>query len=406
MEEITLCSYNVQGLRDKMKRKKIFKYLQNLNFDICLLQETHSDSSCEQTFKMQLQGNSYLTHGDSKSRGVAVLTKRNIEVELKFADPNGRYIIVQIDYKSSQLTIGNIYAPNEDDPAYFHSVFKNMSECDYPDMIIAGDFNLVINPISDCVNCKERHTMARNVVCGMMKTLKLTDIWRVINPNISSYTWGRKMVSSKTDKMEARLDFFLRSDNICNRIKSVSHKTNYLTDHKLIDLVLQTGIPKHGRGFWKFNTRNLESDEFMNGARTVIQAALEKHRLSNPTTKWEMAKCEFTSYSDRYSRIIAKYRNIKFQALNKRIEFLEKQDSDSDNIQIKDLLQYELDEAKLQIDILLHEQTMKYMMMSKTKWYAYGERNTKYFYSLAKSNYNNKTMRRLQLESGAVVEEP
>ena len=51
---ITIATFNVNGLRDDIKRKYIFKYLLDCNFHITLLQETHSTSSIEHIWRKKM----------------------------------------------------------------------------------------------------------------------------------------------------------------------------------------------------------------------------------------------------------------------------------------------------------------------------------------------------------------
>ena len=45
--DIKLYSLNVRGLRDKVKRRCMFDWLRNTQYDIFILQETHSTTEVE-----------------------------------------------------------------------------------------------------------------------------------------------------------------------------------------------------------------------------------------------------------------------------------------------------------------------------------------------------------------------
>ena len=70
---ITIATFNVNGLRDDIKRKCIFKYLLDCNFHITLLQETHATTSIEHIWRKEWPGYSAWSHGSSSGKGVAVL---------------------------------------------------------------------------------------------------------------------------------------------------------------------------------------------------------------------------------------------------------------------------------------------------------------------------------------------
>ena len=46
---------------------------------------------------------------------------------------------------------------------------------------------------------------------------------------------------------------------------------------------------------------------------------------------------------------------------------------------------------KNKMELMMHEKTQSLMFKSKAQWHMEGEYSSKYFFSLAKSNYNKKT---------------
>ena len=67
MAELKILSFNVQGLGEIKKQKDVFNYLQDKNFDILCLQDTH------QIKKNRWEGNCYFSAApQSNARGVAI----------------------------------------------------------------------------------------------------------------------------------------------------------------------------------------------------------------------------------------------------------------------------------------------------------------------------------------------
>ena len=66
---------------------------------------------------------------------------------------------------------------------FFQTVFEELDKCDYTDKVMGGDFNLVINENVDRTRCKESHLKAHAVLVHYMKTTKMSDLWRVLNPD-------------------------------------------------------------------------------------------------------------------------------------------------------------------------------------------------------------------------------
>ena len=77
-------------------------------------------------------------------------------------------------------------------------------------VVIMGDWNLVLDSPLDCYNYKHiNNRKAKEVVGNMILELELTDVWRENNPQCKRYTW-RKPNPLK----QARLDFILLSDHL------------------------------------------------------------------------------------------------------------------------------------------------------------------------------------------------
>ena len=58
-------------------------------------------------------------------------------------DQNGNMLILDLEVEGKQLTLINIYGPNEDSPDFFLKVQEIIEEFDNENVIICGDFNLV-----------------------------------------------------------------------------------------------------------------------------------------------------------------------------------------------------------------------------------------------------------------------
>ena len=65
-------TFNVNGLNADAKRKTIFNYLKQKNFEIVLLQETHSTEKVEKLWEMEWGNKIEWLHGTNKSRGLAI----------------------------------------------------------------------------------------------------------------------------------------------------------------------------------------------------------------------------------------------------------------------------------------------------------------------------------------------
>jgi len=125
---VLIATFNVNGLRQTIKRKAIFYFLKQKQIDIILLQETHSLSADEILWKYEWGGDILFAHGDSNSKGVAILIIRNLNYRLGklLLDPCGRFNLAKTDFDKKKIILENVYAPNKDDNVFLMAFFVTL----------------------------------------------------------------------------------------------------------------------------------------------------------------------------------------------------------------------------------------------------------------------------------------
>ena len=106
---------NVRSIANKKKCKNILDWLGEKKPGIFLLQETHSVESDKSWHKMW-SGNIYLSHGSTKSCGVAILISKEIKHDVIsiIQDKNGRFIILKLRIDNEVFVVINTYFPTKD----------------------------------------------------------------------------------------------------------------------------------------------------------------------------------------------------------------------------------------------------------------------------------------------------
>ena len=110
---------------------------------------------------------------------------------------------------------------------------------------MGGDFNLVLDVDKDKKGGLARtHKKSLEVISDFNENLDLIDAWRVLNPEISRFTWRQKK-----PEVHCRLDFFLVNQiTFCNTV-SADISPGYKTDHSMITLQISLHSNNRGRGF-------------------------------------------------------------------------------------------------------------------------------------------------------------
>ena len=390
-------SINVRGLADDTKRREVFYWLRKQEFDIYMLQETHSTDNRKSIWRSQWGGEVLFSHGESNSRGVCILFSNKTAFTLHNAilDKNGRYIVIDITLSSKRITLANVYGPNDDNPDFFMEFFDQIESFPNDHRIIGGDFNFVFNTnIDKYGGRKVTNHRSSEAVKTYMEDTDLVDIWRQQNPGRNMYTWCRK----NPEYLASRLDFYLCSFGIANLVTKTSISPGFRTDHSAIKLDLSLAEDERGRGFWKLNCSHLSNREYVEEVKQVIRKTIEDNRDINDALKWEMIKLNVRGKSIEFSSRYKKQQEDKIKVLEGELNKLNK------NQPLSALQVTEMENIQLQLESIVKQKAMGAKIRSRIRWYEEGEKSTRYFMNLEKRNFNLKTVNRVCTNSGTFVE--
>ena len=134
-----------------MKRRQIFRWLKNKAYAIYFLQEVHCTKDKETLWSSEWGYSAIFSSFSSASAGVGILFNNNFTFKIlkSFSDPEGRFITIDIHTENKTLTLVNIYAPNNDDANFFENIHNHLLSFDYGELILGGDFNLVLDVRKD-----------------------------------------------------------------------------------------------------------------------------------------------------------------------------------------------------------------------------------------------------------------
>ena len=105
----------------------------------------------------------------------------------------GRFISLELVINNFHFTLFNVYAPSESAEwrAFFVSVINHLQAVDFCRCVcIGGDFNCTFEPGIDR-NTPEPHPESCSNLSLFFSRVGLLDVWRVLYPNESQFTWSR-----------------------------------------------------------------------------------------------------------------------------------------------------------------------------------------------------------------------
>mgnify|MGYP003879586285 CR=1 FL=1 len=250
--KMKLISWNVNGLRACLN-KGFLDYFHKVDADIFCIQETKLQ---EGQIKLDLEGYyQYWNYAEKKGySGTAVFTKIkplsvSYGIGIEEHDKEGRVITLEFD----DFYLVNVYTPNsqrelarldyrmkwEDD---FREYLKNL-EKNKP-VIVCGDLNVahkeidIKNPEANRRNAgftdEEREKMTILLESGFV------DTFRYFYPDKKdAYTWWSYMRKAREKNIGWRIDYFLVSKSLVNRLKSAAIHSDVMgSDHCPVELVI------------------------------------------------------------------------------------------------------------------------------------------------------------------------
>ena len=222
-------SLNVRGIRNHEKRMVIYNWFKSKKADILFVQEAHSSSEVEMQWKRQWGGNILFSHGKTNSAGVNIMFKSSLDHQIieSIEDDGGHFIISVVCIQGQNFILVNVYNPNKDESQeiLLRVLISKMQELQNKydgqyTILAGGDFNNILNVNLDRDGGNYRtKEKSLNMICEMLNTFDLVDIFRVKYPNLHRYTWRQR-----NPRIQSRLDYWFVSDSMQDWIqKTATH---------------------------------------------------------------------------------------------------------------------------------------------------------------------------------------
>jgi exodeoxyribonuclease-3 len=252
---MNIISWNVNGLRAIVK-KDFFKDVKKMDPDIFCLQETKaSKDEVTKALSPLSDYHIYVNSADKKGySGTVILSKEKPisvtnDIGIDKHDAEGRVICAE--YKDFYVI--NVYVPNSGQQLErldyrqkwdkdFLNYLKRLEE--KKPLIVCGDFNVAHQPIdlkNDTSNYNKTAGYTQIEIDGMSNFIKagFIDSFRSLHPNKIAYTYWSYRFKARERNTGWRIDYFLISNSLKNRIKTVTILSDYYgSDHCPVSLLL------------------------------------------------------------------------------------------------------------------------------------------------------------------------
>ena len=416
MGELRLLSLNCRGLGSPEKRRDVLDYLKTLQYDLFLLQDTHLTKRKVSFFNTLWPGKCYHSFGTFNSRGTSILFNPQTQHRVIQEEhcTTGNYNIITCQMFLNTYTIINVYGPNDDRPSFFHQINQKLNETVSENVIIAGDFNFVIDYQRDSNYLRQNNPAARDAFLSLIEEQNLVDAWTELNPGKRTFTWAKG-----NPYKFGRLDMFFISEHLITQTVSSSVLAGYRSDHCIITLNLSVAEKKKGPGLWKLNESLLKDENYDKAIKSVIVNAVKQYAvpaysdsfLSNEehfnSVQFTISDCLFyetllmliRGETVRYSKRKARSRRKQeLQITNKISQLRTEVESQPNPTNLE-----RLEEAQKSLEDIRKPRIEGMIIRSKVSWYEEGEKSSKYFLSLEKRNAARNTVQYLRIDNKVVA---
>ncbi len=127
----------------------------------------------------------------------------------------------------------NVYAPNDNSPQFMKSIFNLVLDKAQGMLLIAGDFNCVLNPFLDkSKNSNIQPTTMSRALKNCCEEYGFLDVWRYKHPGDRDYTFFSHPYSTYS-----RIDYFFMPSNESFRAIDCQIHNITLSDHAPVSMV-------------------------------------------------------------------------------------------------------------------------------------------------------------------------
>ena len=246
----------------KNKRDDLFKRWTDDKYNIILLQDTHWTPESLISVKQEWDRKMISSTRTSNSKGTSILINNSFEYSLGkiVKDEKGNYVIIELMLPNdNNIIIGTVYGPNNDDEEFYTELDNVISSFNNPVIILGSDWNSTRDFSKDNNNYIAQNNLKNTkVLTKIINKYNLSDIWRLKNPNKRRYTWLQG-ISYK----QARLDYFLCSEELISVCTKEDILYKYRSDHAPITITITLNAQPRGAGSWKFNNSFLKDEKFI-----------------------------------------------------------------------------------------------------------------------------------------------
>uniref|UniRef100_W5LWH6 Reverse transcriptase domain-containing protein n=1 Tax=Lepisosteus oculatus TaxID=7918 RepID=W5LWH6_LEPOC len=375
---LTICSVNVRGLRNRVKRLAIFQSLRSLRCSVFFLQEAHvRDKNFSNDWHC---GQSVWGIGSAHSAGVGILLNDNsLCVVNSFVGIPGRVLVLDADRYDKKYRFICIYAPSQrlERKDFFASLEPLCITNRF--VFLCGDCNVDLDTDPD---------FSVTALRDLVKHFCLADGFRSLFPRVSGATWRNSRGCARW------LDYVFLESSLA--VVDAGIVPSFLTDHDMLWVKVNDGNPSFGPGYWKLNVSILGDAKFCSAVRALIQSWFDLKPLY-PSLRawWDYLKVKIKTFTIAYCKHKSSLRKREHRRLQCNLEEYYVQFNKAGAAQ-----------ARARLKDFYIEEARKYLIRLQDRYTEETETCSAYFFSQVKQQQKKRAISELFVADGKLVRSP
>ena len=206
------------------------------------------------------------------------------------------------------VTLANIYGPNVDNAGFFRKIFDKLPDISNTNLIIAGDFNVILDWHLDRSSKKQSSPSNASVTLNnLISSTNIVDIWRLQHPTDREYSFFSKLHNSYS-----RIDFFLLDSKLLSNVLSTKYHNILISDHAPVSVNFDFNQQKE-QTTWRFCPSLINDADFCAYLSGKYDEFLDINDTSGTSDSnlWETFKAVTRGHAISYEASLKKINKLK-----------------------------------------------------------------------------------------------
>ena len=423
MIDLSIATFNVNRVRDDVKRSNLFQWLKQTSYDIIALQEFNCPT--DQTNKWLAEW----ARGGYFSQHCAILLNntRLPQIKQSLTLANGRLIFIDLMVDDVEIRFANIYVPSS--PPQRAAFMRNfpIQELKHDNLILAGDFNSYANDQTDrspplpLVTDENTHHRPRNntqwpaverVLAHLSLLDPVPDLVEGETPSAHRFTFSMPRTDKHTKDqwtLYTRIDhIFLTAPLLDNSSLPNTRRCPAIkSDHRILHCRLSASGPNTlGEKTRIMDIRLLKDPEYHQMV-CKTWTELTESRAIHPNEKasefWDRAKAQLLDVTMDFGAVLRKKQIQQRHKLASKIARVEERilANPYDTARVEELDRLQADSIALEQSLLERTATL-----ARVKWIEQGEKPSPFFTHVLRQQSRRKTIKAMRKSDGSLTTTP